>query len=308
MTSTTTPLLTPTNASSRLFSCSMLSSSEMQYILEGCRDNIRLDGRARNDIRDYTTLLQSPLVSSNGSARILSGTTTHVLCSVKADLVHASPNHPNQGTVELHVDTLLQASGRQQARVHDELLSSLLMKLLLLNNNNNLEGLVVVPHSHVWRLAIDVLVLSHNGSLVDVCSRVIRAALQTTKLPYIIPFTNTKGEMELNVDGDIHKAVDISWNCPICVTVLVLPGNVLVVDATLEEEACAVCQVRVAIDCHRNVRAVHNQGPLLFSLKDDILATAIQASEKMFSQEKMATTASERDDDSSLLQTQYRFR
>jgi exosome complex RNA-binding protein Rrp42 (RNase PH superfamily) len=159
---------------------------------------------------------------------------------------------------------------------------------------------------------VDVLILSHNGSLADVCSRVIRAALQNTKLAHITPLaarildtSPEKEKVELSVDGDMKNAVEIPFDCPLVVTVFVLDQNLLLVDATLEEEACATCQVKVAIDSTGQVRGVYNQGPLQFSLKEDIIATAIQASKKMFHQETLVTVDTE---DTSLLQTQYKFR
>jgi exosome complex RNA-binding protein Rrp42 (RNase PH superfamily) len=226
--------------------------------------------------------------------------------------VHPSPDGPNRGTVELHIDTLL---GQQQQRGRsrdEEWLTSLLGKLW---SHDDLEGhLVVVPHVYVWRLCVDVLVLFHNGSLADVCSRVIRAALLNTKLAHITPLLNDEDsgakkkddKVELRVDGDMKNAVEIPFDCPLVVTVLVLDQNLLLVDATLEEEACASCQVKVAIDSTGQVRGVHNQGPLQFALKDDIIAMAIQASKKMFHQETLATVDTE--DTTSLLQTQYKFR
>jgi exosome complex RNA-binding protein Rrp42 (RNase PH superfamily) len=78
----------------------------------------------------------------------------------------------------------------------------------------------------------------------------------------------------------------------------------MLVDATLEEEACATCQVKVTIDSTGQVWGVYNQGPLQFSLKEDIIAMAIQASKKMFHQETLATVDME---ETSLLQTQYKF-
>jgi exosome complex RNA-binding protein Rrp42 (RNase PH superfamily) len=181
---------------------------------------------------------------------------------------------------------------------------------------------------------VDVLVLSHNGSLVDVCSRVIRAALQNTKLAHITPLDNAADSahvshdnnkthrVELSVDGDIRNAVEaVPFDyCPIIVTVLVLDQNILLVDATLEEEACASCQVQVAIDSTGQVRGVHNQGSLSFSLYNDIIATAMDASKKIFHQEmtlKTTTTstigvehtnAQDCTMTTSLLQTQYKFR
>lgn len=276
----------------------------MDYILQGCRDNIRQDGRTRHDVREYTLLQNAPLSLSNGSARILlqGCGSTHVVCSCKAELVQPSPLHPNQGVVELHVD-LLQNQRRQQ----EEELQNTLSKLVL-TKSVNLQELCVVPGMYVWRLGVDVLILSGSGgSMVDTCSRVIRAALLNTQLPFITPThtrdvsksssnSNSSGgaQVDLAVDGDIHNAVSVPGanDCPIVVTVHVLkcpPKNTvaLVVDATLQEEVCASCQVRVAVDPAGNVCALHNQGPLESALLSDILSTAVQASKEIFAKDAL---------------------
>ncbi|KAL3777823.1 hypothetical protein ACHAW5_001926 [Stephanodiscus triporus] len=106
----------------------MVSSSEASYIIESCLDDFRIDGRSRseyrvdrrricpgrtaaaeaNDTTTTTTTTGGPLVLSNGSSRVhLPGSSTDVLCSVKADLVRPSSSRPNAGVCELCVDLSL---------------------------------------------------------------------------------------------------------------------------------------------------------------------------------------------------------
>ena len=304
-----------------------LSSSEITYILEGCRDNIRLDGRTRNELRSYTLLQNSPLSLSNGSARIfMGGGATHVLCSCKADLVQPSPLYPYQGVVELHVDLL-----RNQQRQQQEELEMTLSNLLL-TNVVDLEKLCVVPGAYVWRLGVDVLVLNGSGgSVMDACSRVIRAALGNTQLPSVTPThkqhtvpdssngSSSGAQVDLAVDGDMAHAISVPGvdKCPIVVTVHVMkcpPKNTaaFVVDASLQEEACASCQVRVAVDPNSNVCALHNQGPLEAFLLSDILSTATHAAKQMFQQDAMVVKDSGQGqhtvETTTLLQDQFQFR
>jgi len=342
MTTTTAPRLSTLNPnksrnntflSSNKRNATPLSSSEVTYILEACRDNIRLDGRTRTELRQYTLLQNAPLSLSNGSARILmGGGATHVLCSCKAELVKPSPLQPHQGVVELHVD-LLQNQQRQQ----EEFLQTTLSKLLL-QHVVNLEKLCVVPGSYVWRLGVDVLILSKSGgSVMDTCSRVIRAALLNTQLPLVTPThkpqqssvmtttppssSNAGGaQVDLAVDGDICHAVPVPGveDCPLVVTVHVMkcpPKNstALVVDASLQEEACAECQVRVAVDFKERVCALYNQGPLEASLLSDIVSTAVQASKHTFQQDSLVmenaiVQQQQSVDTTTLLQDQYKFR
>jgi exosome complex component RRP42 len=293
-----------------------ISSSEMMFILQGCRDNIRLNGRAVQERRSYTLLGSgsmegAPLVLSNGSARILlPGGETHILCSIKAELVHPSPDSPDQGVVELHVDTLY---GKRQ----DQLESSL--SDLLLDHVVDKKGLCVVPHHYVWRLHMDLMVFSCQGSLLDVCSRVMRAALQQTKLPHIVPIKEKRtderagAQMDLAVDGDIVKALAPAGveQCPILVTVNVMQcppqgAPVLLVDATLEEEACVSCQVRVVVDPNGRVCALDNQGPLgVNSSLPDIVACAVKTAQSTF--QEMKTVQSD-EVSNSLLQNHFQIR
>jgi exosome complex RNA-binding protein Rrp42 (RNase PH superfamily) len=176
-------------------------------------------------------LQNDPLALSNGSARIL-WTGGHVLCSCKAELVKPSPLHPNQGLVELHVDLL-----QNQQRDTEEYLTSTLSKLLV-SSVVHLGKLCVVPSLYVWRLAVDVVVLDDSGgSVLDACSRVIRAALLNTRLPHVVPTHGTSkqssqqeqqggggAQVDLNVDGDMCNAVSVPGveDCPIVVTVYVV--------------------------------------------------------------------------------------
>ena len=280
----------------------LLGQSEREYILAGCRQDCRLDGRTCHEIRPYVLVQQStadnpnsdtaPLILSHGSARLLSanschdGESTQLLCSIKAELVQPAQDCPNHGAVEFHVDTLAAGISR---RLCDDLQATLTHLLASSRNNGSSSGnnhgivdtsaLCVLPGVYAWRLQIDVYIVSHAGSLLDAASRVIRAALQTTKLPTVevLPTTatattshesqqaeTTTTTAAVMVDGDYHHASYVPGveRGPLIVTVTVLqssldtttttttnhrPVTCLVLDATAAEEACATAQVHVAV-------------------------------------------------------------
>ena len=288
----------------------LLGQSERDYILAGCRQDCRLDGRTCHEVRPYVLVeaAEDPLILSHGSARLQSanachdGGSTELLCSVKAELVQPALNQPEQGVVEIFVDTLAVGISR---RLCDDLQATLTH--LLGNSVVDTRALCVLPHVYAWRLQIDVYVVSHAGSLLDAASRVVRAALQSTKLPMIDVLPTASHESmhqepseatsaasaSVVVDGDIHHASSLPGvdEGPVIVTVTILqsldannrPTTSLVLDATAAEEACAVAQVHVSVvqkgDGAPTITAVRKTGTggLPVALLPDITRLAIQS-------------------------------
>ena len=321
---------------------SLISSSEQRFILEGCLDHCRQDGRARDQSRPYSIVCdatttqtsdnnnnnnnnaasqQTPLVFSNGSARLLLPTgETHIVCSIKAEIVHPSSLQPNRGVVELSVDTL-SASSR-----NEELESTLLH--LVGDFLVDYEKLCIVPNYYVWRLSVDLMMLcAHGGSIVDACSRVLQAALRSTTLPCVTALAkeNTLSDDKdadkpaLQVDADIAAALAIPGvdQSPVIVTVTILkcqqttskaPTMILILDATQQEESCAFAQVHVSVDSQGTICAVQKAGggSLPMPLLQDICQFAI-ASTTSDNTNGNATTATTNEKSSSETNTTYQY-
>uniref|UniRef100_A0A7S4WFS9 Ribosomal RNA-processing protein 42 n=1 Tax=Ditylum brightwellii TaxID=49249 RepID=A0A7S4WFS9_9STRA len=262
----TTPLPPPAAASSSSNTnpSSSISFSEVQYITEGCASNLRLDGRSCGDYRPYTISnahhqsttqnggaynggggKEGPLVLSNGSSRVLlPGCTTDILCSIRAELVKPAPSSPHHGIVDLSVE--YQHSGgsnKRSGRAEELEISSILSKLLLPQLVNR-QDLCIMPHKYVWRLFVDVLILSCDGCVLDACAMAIRSAMSCTLLPKVTPVfqgdaaetmtasggAGGKGggrrrDNDFLIDGDITHALPppgVEKHCPVIVTVSVL--------------------------------------------------------------------------------------
>jgi exosome complex component RRP42 len=192
-------------------SAAMLSQSEVEYIKGGCLEDCRVDGRSCREFRHHSLAVSSSpsssssssplLIRSNGSARMLLDG-THVLCSIKADIVRPSEMRPNQGAIELSVEYHPHASGspptggggRNKSRNDEDVLQQLLEDLLL-PHLLDLTSLCLVRGELAWRLSIDLLVLACGagcsstsagpGALLDAGAMTIIAALQNTWLPSV---------------------------------------------------------------------------------------------------------------------------
>jgi len=220
----------------------LISDSECDFILSGCRVDCRLDGRKRLEFRPYQILIPGGgnsneqatssddlLPLSHGSARLM-GSVGHtsteeqqILCSVKAELVHPSALAPNQGVVELHLHG---SSGSRHTKRDLEQAQDILSQLLV-GRLVDTHALCITPGEFVWRLAVDVFVLeAAGGCLLDCAARVASAALAATRLPQVTaqPKTNpssSSGSTEaetseqqqnqntLVVDGDYAKSQSI---------------------------------------------------------------------------------------------------
>jgi exosome complex component RRP42 len=236
----------------------LLSQSERDFILAGCREDCRVDGRKCNEFRKFTILTgneqqqqqqqhhgksssnvihhvelnqqnqsQPQLVLSAGSARLVSTCgSTHLLCSVKAEVVRPTRQAPRDGVVELHVETLHSGNGSGSAgggmsrRDCDEL-AVILSRLLFpsqssssssssfssssdtsTTDDTSRQSLCILPHIYVWRLHVDLYLLAAGGgSLLDAASHVIRAALDNTLLPAITTNTNTNSSAALSLSS-----------------------------------------------------------------------------------------------------------
>ena len=290
----------------------MISNSEKNFIIDGCRENCRQDGRTRNENRSYMTISGSnpsiesnddsaeqhlpPLVLSNGSARVFLATgETHVLVSVKAELVTPAMSHPDCGVLGIHVDYMHNPQGMTNSKREDSMAPTIAS--LLLPHLVDPKQLCVVAHHFVWKLHLDVMVLASNGgSLLDACSLGIQAALRNTVLPQLTPDAAPDGGRPiLQIDADLQHAVPIpgSEQAPIISTVSLLKPNagsgstapILILDATQQEEACAVSQVHVVLDrSNKNQKeplicAIHKAGggALPFSLLQDVTSFALEA-------------------------------
>ena len=194
---------------------SAVSQSELKYILQGCRDDCRVDGRRRNEFRPYSIVVND-ICLSYGSARVfLPSGSTHIIVSVRAELVippstplstSASGGRNEEGVIEVHVD-FMHGNNRAAEDDLESTLSSLLVPHLV-----DRKALCVSPDHYVWKLSIDVLVVaSGGGSLVDACSLGIKAALRRTLLPKIT-LVSTDTAKSKSVEGgsntDVSSTVD----------------------------------------------------------------------------------------------------
>lgn len=137
----------------------LLSEAEKVYILHGVQENIRNDGRSRQDYRPME--LETGIVSnSNGSARLRLAN-SDIIASVKCEIDVPLANRPNEGKLEFFVDCSANATPEFEGRGGEELameISNTLQKTYSSPNAFDLKLLCILLKQQCWKLFIDVLV------------------------------------------------------------------------------------------------------------------------------------------------------
>ncbi|GAQ84934.1 3'-5'-exoribonuclease family protein [Klebsormidium nitens] len=232
-----------------------LSAAELSFLEGGIAQDLRNDGRGREDFRSFS--IQLDVISqASGSARVRLGA-TDILASIKAELGSPPAEFPHLGRLELAVEISPTAGPEFEGRGGEELSAELgkaLERSFAGGANGtgaavDLAALSVVEGKTCWVLYADVLVLNADGNILDASAIGIKAALSNTRIPKVEVLAgegDEEGELELNDDPDECARVSTAA-VPLIVT-LTKVGRHYIADATGDEEAQMSSALSVAVN------------------------------------------------------------
>ncbi|KAJ0054816.1 hypothetical protein NL108_005325, partial [Boleophthalmus pectinirostris] len=224
-------------------------------------DDLRVDGRGCEDYRHME--IETDVVSNtDGSAKVTLGHTA-VLVGVKAEIGKPRPMLPSEGYLEFFVDCSANATPEFEGRGGEELgteLSNTLYKVFNNKNSIDLKSLCILKGEHCWVLYIDVLLLQCDGNLYDAISIAIKAALFNTKIPKVHISSDDEGSKEIELSDDPYDCMRLNVENVPCIVTLCKVGHRHVVDASLQEKACSVASLLIAVTQKGTVTCLRKVG------------------------------------------------
>lgn len=239
----------------------LISDAEKTFIIHGIQENLRCDGRSCLEYRDIE--LETGVVSNcSGSAHVRLAN-TDILVGIKAQLETPDPGSTEQGRIEFFVDCTANADPEFEGRGGEDIaaeISSALAQAYRSPKCLDLRSLAVVPGQQVWVLYVDILILECGGSLVDAVSVAVKAALYDLKIPKVSVTVDENGDPEVEVSGDPFDVEKLSIENVPCFITLSKVGQQFILDATQEEQACAVGSLALAVTASGKIAALFKAG------------------------------------------------
>lgn len=228
-----------------------LSDSEVEYIVRSCSLGVRNDGRSLLDYRNI--LVESDLFPHcAGSSRVTIGSAVDVICGVKVSVSESGSDNDDyiDSSVEFSPSCNLKMSDKSIAK-YSYHIADIIKSSVRNNCSRYFPNLVIIPGKFYWRIHIDLLVLQTDGNSIDACSFATYNALKCTHIPKTEVFIGESGRPEdFEVSGDVVDAMLFEpTSIPLCVTITKIDKSVLILDATISEEACARASVTIAVSC-----------------------------------------------------------
>ncbi|XP_065203711.1 exosome complex exonuclease RRP42 [Planococcus citri] len=222
-----------------------LSDAERTFIWDGVEVNLRCDGRKRSDYRPME--LETDVVThANGSARLRLAN-TDILVGVKTEIDVPLAESPNMGKIEFFVDCSANATPAFEGRGGEDLANEICSTLLKSYNILPLEELCIVPEFSCWKLYVDILILECGGNLYDAVSLAVKAALHNLRIPRVTGKYIDGANVDLQLSDDLFDCWKIDVSKAPCLVTLCKIGEFLIVDPTVEEEACSSGSIVVSV-------------------------------------------------------------
>jgi len=190
----------------------------------------RVDGRKFEEYREIK--IERNLISNaEGSAKVCIGD-TKVVAGVKLEPGAPFPDSPNEGVLMVNAEFLPLASEEFEPgppREEAIELARVVDRVIRESKAIPLEELVIAKDL-VWKVMIDLVVLDHNGNLIDASCLAAVAALKDAKIPKVELVENRPIVDREVIAGNVRLT-----RLPVAVTVCKI-GNTLFVDPNLKEE------------------------------------------------------------------------
>jgi exosome complex component RRP42 len=249
----------------------LIGDAEQRYIIAGAEQNIRNDGRQRQDIRRVDIQL-GVIPNATGSARVRLGA-TDVIVAVKAEIGTPSQERPDAGLLKFHVECSPVASpafrGRGGEELGSEIARALERSMYVPPGSSasspaltplDLTALKIVSGKTCWVLFIDALILDLDGAALDATSIAMKSALFDSRIPKVEIVQGDSpddDEPEYELDDDPEQALRLDINrVPLALSIGLLGNSSLIVDPTAEEEETARAVLQVVVDAQGTVAGV----------------------------------------------------
>jgi exosome complex component RRP42 len=231
-----------------------------QHLLNVLKENIRYDGRKKEDFRDIEIEL-GVSVCAEGSSRVKVGN-TEVIAGVKMAVETPYPDSPNSGNLMVNVELLPASNPNFEPGPPSEKaieISRVIDRGIRESKAVDFEKLCIVPSEKVWSVMIDICSINDEGNLLDVCALAALAALSDAKFPELVNGVvdyskKTKEKLPLN-------------KIPITVTVYKI-GSEFLVDPLPEEEEAYDSRLSVAITEKNEISAMQKGGEEPLSIEE----------------------------------------
>jgi len=224
-------------------------SIKRDYLVKLAEKGKRADGRELNEFRDIK--IETNIISkAEGSARAKIGN-TQVVVGIKMDIGEPYSDTPESGVMTTAAELIPLASPDFEAGPPREdaiELARVVDRGIRESEVIELEKLCIIPKKEpdvpgkVWIVFIDIHIIDYDGNLFDAASLASLAALMTTVVPA--------------ERFEIGKDFPLPLRDPPVSCTSVKFNNVVVMDASLDEEEIAEARLTVATDEKGDIRAM----------------------------------------------------
>jgi len=223
-----------------------ITKTTRDYVLNLIEKGKRPDGRAFDQFRDIS-IEYGVSINAEGSARVRLGN-TEVIAGVKMELGEPYPDAPDEGVLKTGAEFLALASpefefGPPSAESIE--LARVVDRGIRHANAIDTKALCITPGEKVWVIYVDIIIINHDGNLMDAAGIAAIAALLDAKLP------------KLNEDGTIDYKVHTTplpvRDIPIPITTRKTPNGAHLLDVTSLEEAAITQWLTTTIKSNGNI-------------------------------------------------------
>ncbi|PYH43111.1 exosome non-catalytic core subunit RRP45 [Aspergillus saccharolyticus JOP 1030-1] len=231
-----------------------LSIAERDFILDALREDVRLDGRAADELRP----LKVTFGEEYGHVKVQLGRTS-LVTRISAEVTKPHDDRPFDGLFTIAMELTAMGSpawdnGRQGDL--ETYVTNVLDRVIRHSNALDTESLCIVKGVSCWSVRADVHITDYDGNLIDAACMGIMAGLQHFRRPDAV--VKDGQVIVYGLDERVPVALNITHK-PLAVTFHSFDeGKRVILDATRKEEQAAEADV---------VFGLNNAGDLCFMSK-----------------------------------------
>ncbi|MFH1471443.1 MAG: exosome complex protein Rrp42 [Nanoarchaeota archaeon] len=241
----------------------MITKITSNYVINLIKNGKRFDKRKLDEMRDLKIEYD---ISRNaeGSAKVTLGKTV-IIAGVKLGLSTPYPDSPDKGVLTTSAEFLTIAAPEFEPGLPGEEaveLARVVDRGIREGHAIDLGKLCIKEKVKVWMVFLDIMVINHDGNLIDAAGIAALAALTHAKMPNLI------------VDGEEYTTNRDNMTEPVPLQDLPIPvtirknGGAHIVDTTAIEENAIHGRITVTTKANGNICAMQQGGANAFTIEE----------------------------------------